>query len=80
MDWKKWEAWKHRDLITVISFTIAYILTIPIRNYTFLNSIVDTTQGVPFLAHLVIIIIGSTIIIILLEIIAMIIRYSQKNR
>jgi len=79
MNWKKWESWKDRNLIAVILFIIAYTLTIPFRNYSFLNSIIDTTQGVPLFAHLLVLVVGLTTLIILLEIISMIIRYSLKK-
>jgi hypothetical protein len=79
MDWKGWESWKVRDLITVSAFIITYLLTIPIRNYTFLNSIIDTTQGVTPSTHIAIIVIASLALIALLELIALVIRlFSRK--
>ena len=74
MNWEKWYSWKHRKFITVILFTLAYILTIPIRGYEFLDGLIDTTQGVPIWAHLIIIIIGSIVVTVLQYILEIIIK------
>jgi hypothetical protein len=74
MNWKGWVAWKEKKYITVVLFIIVYILTIPIRNYSFLEGFFDITQGVPILAHLTVIIIASIIILIGLWIIEIIIK------
>jgi len=65
MNWEGWYSLKGRKLIAVILFILAYILTIPIRGYEFLDGLVDTTQGVPIWAHLIIIIIGSIVVAVL---------------
>ena len=79
MNWEKWLSWKNKNLISVILFIVAYILTIPIRNYEFLNRFTDISQGVPILAHLVLIIIGIIVLLLLLELMAMIVRYFLKK-
>ena len=55
-------------------FIIAYVLTIPIRDYEFLNRFIDTAQGVPILAHLIIIFVGIIILLVLLKIIEIIVK------
>ena len=62
MNWKEWTYWKGKKYIAVGGFILAYILTIPIRDYEFLSGFIDTTQGVPILAHLIIILIGSIVL------------------
>ena len=74
MDWEKWYHWKKRRLIAVILFIVAYIITIPIRDYESLIPFVDITQGVPILAHLIIIIVGVIILLILMKIIEVIVK------
>jgi hypothetical protein len=74
MDWKEWSDWKEKKYIAVIGFIIAYLLTIPIRDYSFLDGLIDITQGVPILAHLIIIIIMSIVLIVLLKIIEFIVK------
>ena len=63
MNWEKWYSWKYRKFITVILFILAYIVTIPIRGYEFFDGFIDTAQGVPIWAHLIVIIIGSIVVI-----------------
>ena len=58
MNWKEWYSMKYRKLIAAVLWIIAYILTIPIRGYEFLDGLFDTTQGVPLSAHLIIITVG----------------------
>ena len=74
MDWKKWVDWKEKKYIGVVGFIILYILTIPIRDYGFLDSFIDTTQGVPIWAHLILIVFGLVVLIILLKVIEMIVK------
>jgi len=69
MNWKQWANWKEKKYIAVIGFIIAYLVTIPIRNYEFLENFINITNGVPILAHLIIILFGSLIVIVLLKII-----------
>jgi len=79
MDWKEWVAWKEKRYIVVILFVIAYVLTIPTRNYDFLTGFIDTTQGVPMVVHLVIIIVGLIILMALIKLIEMIVKYFLKK-
>ena len=62
MNWKEWVYWKEKKYIAVILFIIAYILTIPIRDYGFLDGIIDTAHGIPIWAHLMVIVVGVLII------------------
>ncbi len=50
MNWKEWYHWKKRRLIAVILFILAYIVTIPIRGYEFLDRFVDTTPRSPYIS------------------------------
>ncbi len=79
MNWKKWVDWKEKKYIGVVGFIILYILTIPWRGYEFLDSFIDTTQGVPIQAHLILIIVGAVVFLILLTILEMIVRYVIKK-
>jgi len=74
MNWKEWYSWKARRLIAVILFILAYIVTIPIRGYEFLDRFIDTTQGVPIWMHSILIIVGVVVLLILLKIIEMIVK------
>ncbi len=74
MNWKEWVAWKEKKYLAVIGFIILYTLTIPIRDYGFLDSFIDTTQGVPIWAHLILIVFGLVVLIILLKVIEMIVK------
>ena len=74
MNWEKWYYWKKRRFIIVILFILAYIVTIPIRGYEFLDRFIDTTQGVPIWMHLIIIIVGVIVLLILIKIIEMIVK------
>jgi len=74
MNWKKWYYWKERRFIIVILFILAYIVTIPIRGYEFLDRFIDITQGVPIWMHLIIIIFGIIVLLILMKIIEFIVR------
>jgi len=74
MNWKEWYLWKGKKTIGVLLFIVAYILTIPIRDYSFLEGLVDITQGVPMGAHLAIIVVGSIVFIILLSIFEFIVK------
>jgi hypothetical protein len=74
MNWKEWSYWNEKKYLAAIFFAIVYVLTIPIRNYDFLNKFIDTGQGVPIVAHLIIIVIGAIFIIILLSMIDMIVK------
>ena len=80
MNWDEWYHWKKRRFIAVILFIVAYIITIPIRDYESLIPFVDTTQGVPILAHLIVIIIGSLILLILMKIIEVIVKKSVLDK
>ena len=79
MNWKEWVACKEKKYIAVILFILAYIVTIPIRGYEFLDRFVDTTQGVPIWAHLIVIIVGAIVLLILLKIIEMIVKSVLKK-
>jgi hypothetical protein len=71
VNWKKWVAWKEKKYLAIVLFIIAYILTIPIRDY---DSFIDTTQGVPIWIHLILIIFGLIVLLILLKIFEMIVK------
>ena len=75
MNWEKWYHWKERRLIAVVFFILAYIVTIPIRGYEFLDRFIDTTQGVPIWAHLIVIVVGVIVLLILMKIAEIIVRY-----
>lgn len=74
MNWEQWLSWKERKLIVVIGFIIAYIVTIPIRCYEFLEGFFNISQGVPLEAHLVIIVVGSIAVVILHTLLEIIIK------
>ena len=74
MRWKDWYYLRQRRLISAILFVIAYILTIPIRGYEFLDGFIDTEQGVPVLAHLILIVFGVIVLMILHKIIEIIVK------
>jgi uncharacterized protein (DUF983 family) len=74
MNWEEWYKWKEKKYIAGILFIIAYILTIPIRDYNFLDEFIDITQGVPIWAHLIIILIGLIVLLVLLKITEMIVK------
>ncbi len=75
MNWKQWVASKKKMYIGVVLFIIAYILTIPWRNYErLLRGSVDISQGVPIWVHLILIVIGLIVFIILLKIIEFIVK------
>ena len=63
MNWKEWATWKEKKYLAVALFVVAYALTIPLRNYRFLEGIVDISQGVPIWAHLMIIVAGSIVLV-----------------
>lgn len=74
MTQKNLSYFKKYRFLAVILFIIAYTLTIPIRDYSFLEGIFDMSQGVPILAHLMLIVIGGIVLLILLKIIGIIIK------
>lgn len=75
MNWKQWVASKKKMYIGIVLFTIAYILTIPWRNYEkLLRGSVDISQGVPIWVHLIIIVIGLIVFITLLKLIEFIVK------
>ena len=80
MDWNKWYSWKQCKFVAAILFIIAYILTIPIRGYEFLDGLIDISQGVPIWAHLVIIIFGVIVMLILHTILEIIVKRFILNR
>lgn len=80
MNWEEWYYWKKRRLIAVISFILAYIVTIPIRGYEFLERFIDITQGVPIWAHLIIIVVGVIALLILIKISEIIVKKYALNR
>ena len=80
MDWEEWCSWKKREYIAAILFILAYILTIPIRGYEFLDGFIDTTQGVPIWVHLIIIVVGAIVVIVLHRIIEIIVKRFILNR
>ena len=65
MTWQEWCSWKNRKYVAGTLFAAAYVVTIPIRGYEFLDGLVDTSQGVPLWVHLVIIVIGGIAVSIL---------------
>jgi len=74
MNWKEWADSKKKRYFAVAGFIVAYLLTIPIRDYSFLDDIVDVSQGVPLVAHLGVIVVGVVVILIGLWIIEMIVK------
>ncbi|HUW44137.1 MAG TPA: hypothetical protein VMV95_04225 [Bacillota bacterium] len=76
MYWKKWVDWKEKKYVAIFLFIIAYILTIPLRNY---DSFFDISQGVKIWMHLIMIIVGVIVILILLKIIELIIKHFLKK-
>ena len=82
MNWNQWIASKKKLYFGVIGFIIAYILTIPWRNYEkILGGSVDISQGIPIWIHLIIIVIGSIVFIILLKLIEFIVKKTiLKNK
>ena len=79
MNWKEWVSSKEKYYLAVILFILAYIATIPIRNYEFLNNFIDTTQGVSFLVHLKLVIAGLIVLVVLLKTIEIIVKYIIKK-
>jgi len=79
MNWKKWIAWKEKKYIAIVGFILAYIVTIPIRDYSFLDAFVDTTQGVTIWMHLTLIIAGIIVLLIGLKILEIIIKSFLKK-
>ena len=79
MNWEEWVAWKEKKYIAVIGFILAYMVTIPWRGYEFLDGFIDITQGVPIWAHLIIIVVGASVVLLLLKIIETIVRYIIKK-
>lgn len=77
MNWKEWCNWEERNYIAVILFIIAYIITIPWRNY---DTFFDTTQGVTIWMHLTLIIGGIIVLIIGLEVIEAIVEKFVLNK
>ena len=80
MNWEEWYYWKKRRLITVILFILAYIVTIPIRGYEFLERFIDITQGVPIWTHLIIIIFGEIVLLILIKISEIVVKKYVLDR
>ena len=74
MNWKQWYDWKERRLIAVVLFVVAYTLTIPIRDYGFLDSFFDTSQGVAIWIHLILIVAGVIILLIGLKMLEVIVK------
>jgi len=80
MNWKEWVDWKEKKYIAVVGFIIAYVLTIPWRNYeSLIGGFVDISQGVPLWAHLMIIVFGLVVLLVLLKILEMIVRGVLKK-
>ena len=61
-------------------FIIAYILTIPIRGYEFLDGLFDISDGVPLEAHLLIILFGVLVVMTLHWLIEIIVKRFILNR
>ena len=80
MNWEKWVASKEKKYIGIILFILAYIVTIPIRDYGFLSGFVDISQGVPIWGHLIVIAFGIIVFLILLKILEMIVKYFLKKK
>jgi len=57
--------WKERKLVAVVFFIIAYIITIPWRDYA---SFFDISQGITMWMHLTLIIAGSIVLLILMKV------------
>ena len=71
MNWEEWVASKKKKYIAVVLFILAYIATIPWRDY---SSFFDTTQGVTIWMHLTLIVIGLVVLLIGLKIIEVIVK------
>ncbi len=71
MNWEGWYHWKKRRLITIILFIIAYIVTIPIRDY---GGFFDITQGITIWMHLTLIIVGIIVLLVLMKIIEVLVK------
>jgi len=71
MNWQEWYDWKGRRLIAVVLFVIAYVLTIPIRDY---DSFFDTSQGVTIWMHLTLIVAGVIVLLVFMKIVEMIVK------
>jgi|SaaInlStandDraft_4_1057021.scaffolds.fasta_scaffold131789_2 hypothetical protein len=65
---------KEHSIIAIIGFIVLYILTIPIRDY---SSFFDISQGITIWMHLILIIIGITILLILLALIHAIMKFNR---
>jgi len=75
MSWKTLTPLWRKQVIAVILYIIAYVLTIPWRGYEFLNGFIDISQGVPMKAHLLIILVVG----IILSIFLWILDFINKN-
>ncbi len=73
---EKWVAWKEKKYVAMVLFIIAYILTIPLRNY---DKFFDTSQGVALWMHLIMIIAGLIVLLILLKIMDLIVKSFLKK-
>jgi len=60
--------------IAVVLFIVAYIATIPVRGYEFLDRFVDTTQGVTIWMHLTLIVAGIIVLVVGLKILEIIVK------
>ena len=75
MNWEEWVSWKKKKSLAALLFIVAYVLTIPIRDYSFLEGVADITQGVPIWVHLIIAVIGAIVVVIGLKIIEIVVGY-----
>ncbi|MBR9701967.1 hypothetical protein GOV13_03520 [Candidatus Pacearchaeota archaeon] len=71
MNWQTWLDWKGKKHIAVIGFILAYILTIPWRDY---DSIFDTSQGVTIWMHLTLIAAGLIVLLIGLKLLEVVVE------
>jgi len=75
MNWEEWVDWKEKKYIAVGGFIIAYVLTIPWRNYeSLIGGFVDVSQGVPLWAHLMIIVVGVIVLLVGLKVIEEVVK------
>jgi len=47
MNWKEWSSWKKKKHLAVVLFSLAYLATIRVRDYSFLEGSFDISSGVP---------------------------------
>jgi len=76
MNWKEWVDWKEKKYIAIVGFIIAYIITIPWRNY---DRFFDTSQGIFIWMHLVLIVAGVIVLLILLKVMEVVVGRKREG-